>query len=53
MAIECGEKTSDEEIQQFLQKNGAMEISVQHAETGWWIGRYDREQKLSREEKGY
>jgi len=27
---------------------------VQVAETGWWIGRYDREQKLyADDEKGY
>jgi len=25
-------------------------MNVQMAETGWWIGRYDREQKLYREE---
>jgi hypothetical protein len=26
---------------------------VQIAETGWWIGTYDREQKLYSDEKGY
>ena len=35
----------------FLEKAGAKEINVQHAETGWWIGRYDREQKLYKEVK--
>ena len=54
MAIECTDKTNDAEVQAFLQKAGATEINVQHAETGWWIGRYDREQKLYAEvEKGY
>jgi hypothetical protein len=54
MAIECNENTNDEEVQSFLQKAGATEINVQHAETGWWIGRYDKEQKLYRDdEKGY
>jgi hypothetical protein len=53
MAIECTEKTNESELKQFLEKSGAQEINVQVAETGWWIGRYDREQKLYREEKGY
>jgi Protein of unknown function (DUF3341) len=54
MVIECTDRTNDEDVQAFLNKAGAMEISVQHAETGWWLGRYDREQKLYRElETGY
>ena len=53
MAIECTDKTNDSEVQRFLQSSGAKEVNVQVAETGWWIGRYDREQKLYREEKGY
>jgi hypothetical protein len=28
-------------------------VNVQVAETGWWIGRYDREQKLYKDERGY
>ncbi len=53
MAIECTDKTNDAEVQTFLQNAGAQEVNVQMAETGWWIGRYDREQKLYKEEKGY
>ena len=53
MAIECTDKTNDSEVQNFLQNAGAKEINVQMAETGWWIGRYDKEQKLYREELGY
>lgn len=53
MAIECTDKTNDAEVQAFLQNAGATEVNVQNAESGWWIGRYDREQKLYREEKGY
>jgi hypothetical protein len=54
MVIECTAKTNETEIQSFLQNNGAIDISVQEAETGWWFGRYDREQKLYRtEEVGY
>jgi Protein of unknown function (DUF3341) len=53
MAIECTEKTSDSELQAFLQKAGAVEVNVQTAETGWWIGTYDKEQKLYSDEKGY
>ena len=53
MAIECTDKTDDASLQNFLQNAGAKEINIQRAETGWWIGRYDKEQKLYREEKGY
>ena len=53
MAIECTDKTNDAEVQAFLQSAGAQEINVQVAETGWWIGRYHKEQKLYKEEKGY
>lgn len=54
MVIECTSKTNEAEVEAFLQANGAMEINVQEAETGWWLGRYDREQKLYRtEEVGY
>jgi hypothetical protein len=38
----------------FLEKAGAIEINTQNAETGWWIGRYDKVQKLYADtEKGY
>lgn len=54
MVIECTSKTNDEEVQAFLQNNGAIEINVQEAEDGWWFGRYDRVQKLYQtEEVGY
>jgi hypothetical protein len=54
MVIECTNKTNDEDVQAFLRNAGASEVNVQYAETGWWLGRYDREQKLYRElEKGY
>ena len=46
MVIECTAKTNEDEATAFLATLGAKEISVQDAETGWWIGRYDREQKL-------
>jgi hypothetical protein len=46
MAIECTDKTNEEEVQQFLASLGAAEISTQHKETGWWMGRYDKETKL-------
>jgi hypothetical protein len=54
MVIECTAKTSDTEVLSFLQTNGAIETEVQEAETGWWLGRYDKAQKLySTEEVGY
>jgi len=53
MAIECTAKTNEADVINFLENNGAIEINVQQAETGWWLGRYDKEQKLYREEVGY
>jgi hypothetical protein len=46
MAIECNDKTNEEEVIAFLQSQGAQEVTVQQKETGWWLGRYDKEQKL-------
>lgn len=46
MAIECTSKTNVEDLQNFLSNAGAVEVNVQLAETGWWFGTYDREQKL-------
>lgn len=46
MVIECTSKTNEGEISSFLGSLGATEINTQNAETGWWLGRYDREQKL-------
>lgn len=43
MAIECNDKTSEAEVNQFLQSVGALEVSTQYRETGWWLGRYDQE----------
>ena len=46
MAIECTDRTNEQEVLSFLQNIGAHDVSVQHKETGWWLGRYDKEQKL-------
>jgi hypothetical protein len=45
MAIECTPTTDENEVRNFLQNAGAREINVQEAETGWWLGRYDRDSK--------
>jgi hypothetical protein len=49
MVIECNDKTNVEEVKAFLSGAGAQDINVQHAETGWWLGRYDKERKLFEE----
>ena len=46
MVIECGPKTNEEEVAAFLTRNGAVEVNTQVAETGWWLGTYDKEKKL-------
>ena len=50
MVIECTSKTNESEASAFLGSLGATEINTQVAETGWWLGRYDKEQKLSESE---
>lgn len=50
MVIELTERSNEEEIKSFLDQNGAIDINTQEAEEGWWFGRYDKEQKLYREE---
>lgn len=45
MAIECNDRTNEEEVKQFLAGLGAQEISTQFKETRWWLGRYDIDRK--------
>lgn len=46
MVIECTDRTNVEDLQGFLKSTGAVEVNYQVAESGWWFGRYDVEQKL-------
>jgi len=46
MAIECTDKTNEAEVTSFLQGLGAKDVTTQYKETGWWLGRYDKQQKL-------
>jgi Protein of unknown function (DUF3341) len=43
MVIECTEKTNEAEVHAFLKSVGAFGINTQVAETGWWLGRYDKD----------
>lgn len=45
MVIECTEKNNEGEIVAFLKSIGAIETNVQDAETGWWLGTYDKIKK--------
>lgn len=45
MVIECTPKTNEEELKSFLANAGAKDINVQNAETGWWLGTYDKDKK--------
>jgi hypothetical protein len=49
MVIECTDKTDELLLKSFLDEAGAKEINTQVAEEGWWIGRYDQDQKLYNE----
>ncbi|MBO9153126.1 DUF3341 domain-containing protein [Chitinophaga sp. GCM10012297] len=46
MVIELTEKTPAADVKAFLDSVGAKEINEQTVEAGWWIGRFDREDKL-------
>jgi hypothetical protein len=46
MVIECTDRTNVEDLQAFIGNAGAVEVSYQVAESGWWLGRYDKEQEL-------
>ncbi|HTS43298.1 MAG TPA: DUF3341 domain-containing protein [Puia sp.] len=45
MVIECTSRTNDADVKRFLESNGAKETKIEEAETGWWLGRYDKERK--------
>ena len=42
MALECTAKTNEQDAINFLNSVGAKDVSVQYRETGWWLGRYDK-----------
>lgn len=46
MAIECSDKTNENDVISFLQNVGAQNVKAQYKETGWWLGRYDKQQVL-------
>jgi hypothetical protein len=46
MVIEVTPKNAEGDVTAFLTSIGAREINTQQAVTGWWLGRYDKEQKL-------
>jgi hypothetical protein len=46
MVIDISSNNNETEVSDFLSNLGATETNVQVAETGWWLGRYDKEQKL-------
>ena len=52
MVIELTSKNNENDVINYLQSVGAKDINVQNAETGWWIGTYDKEQKLFQSRTG-
>ena len=50
MVIECTGKTNVNDLMGFMQSAGAIQVEEQIAEDGWWIGRYDKEQRLYADE---
>ncbi|MBS1588365.1 MAG: DUF3341 domain-containing protein [Bacteroidetes bacterium] len=44
MAVELNDQVTEQEVIEFLKTTGAVETSVQNAETEWWYGRWDKEE---------
>lgn len=51
MVIECTSKTNVADLEGFLANAGAVEVNVQDVEANWWLGTYDKEQTLLKEEQ--
>ena len=51
MVIECTSKTNVDDLRSFLGNAGAIDVNVQEAEDGWWLGTYDKDQTLIKEEQ--
>lgn len=43
LALECTAKTNEIEAKAFLENAGAKEVTIVNKETGWWLGRYDKD----------
>lgn len=50
MVIECTGPLTESDATALLNEVGAHEVHTQIAETGWWLGTYDKQQKLYKEE---
>jgi hypothetical protein len=49
MVIECTSALTEADATALLKQVGAHEVHTQIAETGWWLGTYDKQQKLYNE----
>jgi hypothetical protein len=52
MVIECTGKANESDIVAFLGSIGGKDVKVEEAETGWWLGRYDRDKKPFEHKQG-
>jgi len=46
MVLESTARTNDAETIAFLESLGAKDVKVDYKETGWWLGRYDKDTKV-------
>ena len=46
MVIECTGASTEADATALLNAVGAHEVHTQIAEAGWWLGTYDKQQKL-------
>ena len=45
MVLEVTSRNNEGDVVKFLNSLNAKEINVQVAETGWWLGTYDKDKK--------
>lgn len=46
MALECTDKTNEDEVKAFMTSIGAQDVKTDYKETEWWLGRYDKDRKF-------
>ena len=46
MVLESTTRTNEAETIAFLESLGAKDVKAVYKETGWWLGRYDKDTKV-------
>jgi len=46
MVLEATDRTNESEAKAYLESLGAKDVKTDYKETGWWLGRYDKETRI-------